>query len=193
MTEASVAAYPGMWDQLPLAGGRPCQQFRSDLDRYAELIAELRPPWILEVGTAQGGTAVFLADAVAATRGGRVIAVDIAPADVQHPGVIVVTGDAKAPQIAAAIAGLTGSARGMILLDGDHNQAQVTAELDLYAGLADYLIVEDTLMHWLPQYQHVPGPWEALTAWLPDHPEFAADPDPVPTNHPGGWLRRVAP
>jgi cephalosporin hydroxylase len=85
---------------------------------------------------------------------------------------------------------MTAGGRGLVLLDSDHTSAQVLAELDAYAPLADYLIVQDTLMGYLPQYPD--NPLVALEKWLPGHPEFAAEPGPVPTNHPGGWLRRVA-
>jgi cephalosporin hydroxylase len=76
-----------------------------------------------------------------------------------------------------------------VLLDTDHASAQVLAELEAYAPLASYLIVQDTLMGYLPQYPD--NPRQAVEKWLPDHREFTADPDPDPTNHPGGWLRRT--
>lgn len=192
MIAASVAAYGGMWDDLPQVAGRRCQQFRSDLGRYAAIAAELQPPFVLEVGTAAGGTALFLGGVLEAVGAGQVIAVDVAPVVLHHPRVTVLTGDAADAAIVARVMELAAGRRGLVLLDGNHATAQVAAELGAYAGLADYLVVEDTLMRWLPQYQTVTGPWEALTAWLPAHPEFAVDPEPVPTNHPGGWLRRVA-
>ena len=52
-----------------------------------------------------------------------------------------------------------------------------------------YEKLEDTLMEFLPGCGD--GPHLALAKWLPAHQEFTADPEPVPTNHPGGWLRRV--
>jgi cephalosporin hydroxylase len=90
----------------------------------------------------------------------------------------------------ARVLALTRGTRGMILLDDDHSSAHVLAELDVYAPLADYLIVQDTLMGYLPQYPD--NPRQAVEKWLPGHPEFAQDPEPDPTNHPGGWLRRVS-
>jgi cephalosporin hydroxylase len=83
----------------------------------------------------------------------------------------------------AAVAG-----PGLILLDGDHTSEQVAAELAIYADMAAYLIVEDTIMGALG---YKDGPHTALDAWLPDHPEFVPDPDPILTQHPGGWLRRI--
>jgi cephalosporin hydroxylase len=185
----SVAAWEAM---LPLYWrGAPCQQFSSDMWRYAEVVHKLRPPWVLECGTADGGTALFLADALASAGGGQVISVDNdpRPLSITHPGLTLLKGDAASPETAARVRELTGDGRGVVLLDDNHTSAQVLAELELWAPIADYLIVEDTLIGHMPQYPD--NPRQALEKWLPDHPEFAQDPDPVPTNHPGGWLRRV--
>jgi cephalosporin hydroxylase len=188
----SVAAWEAM---RPLSWrGVPCQQFPSDMLRYAEVIHELQPPWILECGTADGGTALFLADmapggpALART---PVVTVDKDPRPVVlRAPVWPLKGDAAGPGVVAQVTALAGGRRGLVLLDTDHTSAQVLAELDAYAPLADYLIVQDTLMGWLPQYPD--NPRLALEKWLPAHPEFARDPEPDPTNHPGGWLRRIS-
>jgi cephalosporin hydroxylase len=187
----SVAAWESM---LPLYWrGFPCQQFAADMWRYAEVVHKLRPPWVLECGTADGGTALFLADAMASAGDGHVISIDndLRPLSVTHPRLTLLKGDAASLETFARVTELTGGAgRGLILLDDDHSSAHVLAELDLYAPLADYLIVEDTLIGHLPQYPD--NPRLALEKWLPGHPEFTQDPEPDPTNHPGGWLRRVS-
>jgi cephalosporin hydroxylase len=182
----SVAA----WERMrPLSWrGVPCQQFPSDLWRYAEVLHELALPWVLECGTADGGTALFLADAIAAAGAGHVISIDSdqRPVAAIHPRLTLLKGDAAEVMVTTIASGT----RGLVLLDDDHSSAHVLAELDLWAPLADYLIVEDTLMGYLPQYPD--NPRLALEKWLPGHPEFGQDPDPDPTNHPGGWLRRTA-
>ena len=184
----SVKDWARIWDRAPSWRGLPCQQFPSDLWRYGELVHALRPPWVLECGTADGGTALFLADAGDA----QVISVDLDPRPVyaSHPRLTLLKGDSKDPAVVAHVASLLGGMRGLVLLDGDHSEAQVLAELDAYAPMAAYLIVEDTLMEHLPGYGW--GPHQALAKWLPGHPEFEPDPEPVPSNHPGGWLRRVS-
>jgi cephalosporin hydroxylase len=186
----SVAAWESM---LPLYWrGFPCQQFAADMWRYAEVVHKLRPPWVLECGTAGGGTALFLADAMASAGGGLVISIDNdpRPAGVTHPRLTLIKGGTTADDTIGRVLDLTCGTRGLVLLDDDHSCAHVLAELDLYAPLADYLIVEDTLIGHLPQYPD--NPRQAVEKWLPGHPEFTQDPEPVPTNHPGGWLRRVA-
>lgn len=192
MDQAAIARSVEAWQAMrPLSWrGHACQQFPSDMLRYAEILHELRPPWVLECGTADGGAALFLADMLT---WGPVISIDNdrRPVGVVHPRLTLLKGDAAAPAVFAGLASsaLTAGGRGLILLDDDHGADHVAAELDLWAPLADYLIVQDTLMGWLPQYPD--NPRTAVEKWLPDHPEFTQDDEPDPTNHPGGWLRRV--
>jgi cephalosporin hydroxylase len=181
-----------MWGRLPAWRGQPCQQFPSDLLRYAELIFELRPAWVLELGTGSGGTALFLADTLEAAGGGTVITVDTGAGPPSHRRLVFITGDAGDPVITARITAACGTVtgeRGIVLIDDDHSSAHVAAELAAYAPLADFLVVEDTIMQYLPGFGD--GPHVALAGWLPGHPEFKADEDPDPTQHPGGWLRRI--
>jgi cephalosporin hydroxylase len=145
---------------------------------------------VLECGTGGGGAALFLTD-VAQQLNGRVVSIDMDPRPViiARPWLTLLKGDAAGADTPARVMALTGGGRGMVLLDDDHSCAHVLAELDLWAPAADYLIVQDTLMGYLPQYPD--NPRQAVEKWLPGHPEFAQDPEPDPTNHPGGWLRRV--
>jgi cephalosporin hydroxylase len=189
----SVAAYGETLAWAPPVRGHPCQQFAADLRRYAELIDELGPPWVLECGTADGGTALFLAGAMAAAGcAGPVYSIDNDPRTpgIDCPQLVLLKGDALDPGVIARMAARAAhlGGRGLVLLDDDHSSGHVLAELDAYGPLADYLIAEDTLMEYLP---YADGPHVALGKWLPQHPEFTPDPEPVPSNHPGGWLRRT--
>jgi len=176
---------------LPTWRGRQCWQFPADLWRYAEWCWELAPPFVVEVGVQEGGTSLFLADVLDAIGKGVVIGVDVRPVDLEHSRIVPVWADsvseAAVEEVETVLMGRRG---GLVLLDGSHASDQVYRELDLYAPLADALVVEDTIMRWLPQYND--GPHVALDRWLPEHPEWevVADPVPGPTQHPGGWLRR---
>jgi cephalosporin hydroxylase len=191
-----VAASVARWREphRPAYRGIYTQQLEPDLERYAEIIAELAPPFIVEIGRAEGGTAVWLADHLAdANRDGVLVSIDILTPERLPPTlakVIYITASSTDVEAIAAARDAAVGGRGLVLLDGDHSSAQVTRELAIYADLAAYLIVEDTIMGALG---YDDGPHVALADWLPDHPEFVQDPDPILTQHPGGWLRRRNP
>lgn len=192
MDEAGIARSVTAWEQMRPRSwrGHPYQQLPSDMLRYAEILHELQPPWVVECGTADGGAALFLTDMV--NRGTRVISIDNdpRPVSIDHPWLTLLKGDAADLETVARVIELTDGGGGLILLDDDHSSDHVLCELEVWAEWADYLIVQDTLMGYLPQYPD--NPLLALEKWLPDHPEWVQDPEPDPTNHPGGWLRRVA-
>jgi cephalosporin hydroxylase len=188
---AGIAASVERWRRVdrPSYAGLPCQQFEEDLVRYAAIIHTLRPPWVIEVGRAQGGTARYLADHLQEARPGALfISIDVQPPGWQVPNVIHLIGDSVNPGLLQQVMDLARGGRGLVLLDGDHSPDQVLTELIAYARLANYLVVEDTIMGALG----MAGPQVALEAWLPDHPEWVVDPDPPLTQHPGGYLRRSA-
>lgn len=187
----SVARW--MQPNRPAYRGIYMQQLEDDLFRYTELINELKPPFIVEIGRLDGGTAAFLADRLGDVRPeGLVISIDILE-PMRLPStrakVLYLTADSLSDEAIAAVYKAAVGNRGMVFLDGDHTSTQVKAELDAYADIADYLIVEDTIMRDLER--DCDGPHVALDAWLPNHPEFVPDPDPTLTQHPGGWLRRT--
>ncbi len=190
VTDASVQRW--YRPDRPAYRGVYTQQFEDDLDRYAELVAELAPPFIAEIGRAEGGTTLLLSDALHdANELGVVISIDIEPPTRMPLGrsqIVYITADSISDQALAAVRRAAVAGRGLILLDGDHTPAQVSRELTLYAPLASYLVVEDTIMRHLGDQV---GPHTALDAWRPLHPEFVPDPDPPTTQHPGGWLRRI--
>lgn len=190
----TIAASVARWREphRPAYRGIYTQQLEPDLERYAEIIAELAPPFIAEIGRAEGGTALWLADQLAqANPDGVLVSIDIlAPARLPTTlaKVVYITDDSINRVAVDAVREAAVGGRGLILLDGDHSSYQVQVELESYADMASYLIVEDTIMGALG---YDDGPHVALAAWLPDHPEFVVDPDPILTQHPGGWLRRI--
>lgn len=186
---ASVTEWLRPNRELPRHRGVPCQQFPADLDRYRQIIRELKPPFIIEIGRAEGGTALLLADDLCDARpDGLVVSIDVAGWSQRHDRIRYVQASSTHEDAVRAAFEVAAGRRGLVLLDGDHSSAHVAHELALYADLADYLIVEDTIMRYLPGNED--GPHRALDVWLPQHPEFIPDPDPELTQHPGGWLRR---
>lgn len=184
------------WSAAPKYKGIICQQHQSDLDRYAAVIRELKPAWLLQTGIYWGGTSAFLADAMA-EHGGRsmFVDVDLGPCQIREedlPSTRITRASATDPDFFEEFVDFANSAQGLVSLDDNHSCEQVVAELGIFAEYASYLVVEDTILDAAVGTIYQPSnPKQALDAWLPSHPEFTVDPDPEPTQHVGGWLRRV--
>ena len=168
-----------------------------DLLTYQELLTYLRPDWIVETGTAWGGSALYYASIFDLLGHGQVCSVDWivdvpglyrwafgedcqVPRDTrpEHPRITYVTGDTSDPHTAGLVAELV-SGCVMVTLDSNHSAAHVMQELFLFAPLVtpgSYLVVEDTNMGGHP-VQEPPwdGPWDATQAFLVTHPEFQID------------------
>ncbi len=86
----------------------------------------------------------------------------------------------------------------MVILDSDHAQPHVSAELVAYRDIVSvgcYLIVEDTNVNGHPVHpEHGPGPMEALDGFLATNDDFVVDADRerfMMTLNPRGFLKRV--
>lgn len=182
--------------------GQPLWQNVLDLWTIQETIAELRPALIVETGTYQGGSAVFYAQLMELAGGeAKVLTVDVVD-DHQfaHPGVTFLTGSSVSDQILAHVRRAVDQAVGpvMVILDSDHAQGHVAAELEAYAQFVSpgsLMLVQDGCIDTLPTSRRLrPGPLPAIREFLPQHPEFELDAErahrfPI-THHPMGWLRR---
>ncbi len=181
--------------------GVPTQKCPTDMWIYQELLHSIRPEFVIETGTAYGGSALFMADFMETIGCGRVVTVDILemPDRPSHRRIEYVLGSSTDPGIVDTVAArVRGAERVMVILDSDHSEAHVAAELDAYAPLVtpgSYLVVEDTNVAGHPVFPlHPAGPMEALEAFLPHHPEFEVDRECerfYATFNPSGYLRRV--
>ncbi len=186
--------------------GVPILKNPLDVWIYQEILHDLKPTLIVETGTAYGGSALFFARMLDRHGMGRVISIDIEPADtlpMHHPRILFLQGNSStAPETLMTVSAIAkGHERVMVVLDSDHSKAHVLAELEAYAGFVtpgQFLVVEDTNINGRPVEQDWmggPGPGDALDVWLPNHPEFVADQMAerfLMTFYPGGWLRRTS-
>jgi cephalosporin hydroxylase len=171
-----------------------------DLWIYQEILVETRPDLVVETGTADGGSALFLAMMCDLLGNGDVVSVDIRHADARpsHERIRYVRGSSVDPDIVDLIRELArGKQRVMVILDSDHSREHVLEELDSYAPLVTqgcYLVVEDTNVNGHPVYPSFgPGPMEAVEEFLQTHAEFTRDRQRekfLVTFNPGGYLRR---
>jgi cephalosporin hydroxylase len=171
-----------------------------DLWIYQEILQELKPDWILETGTANGGSALFLASVLDLIGKGQVVSVDIVRKTdwPVHPRLTYLTGSSTSSEVLDDLRRrVSGAGRVLVILDSDHKKDHVLEELHLYSPLVtpgSYLIVEDTNVNGRPVFAGFgPGPGEAVDEFLPSHPEFERDPSRerfLLTFNPGGYLRR---
>jgi cephalosporin hydroxylase len=168
-----------------------------DLVRYQEIIVTTRPDWIIETGTAFGGSALFFASICDLIGHGRICTIDMTndipglyrwvygqdcqvPTERRptHPRITYICGDVLNPAVRACVEGLVEGGV-MVSLDSHHDAAHVQAELALWAPMVtpgNYLVIEDTNMGGHP-VQEAPwdGPYEATETFLTTHPEFTID------------------
>ena len=154
--------------------GVPTRKLPLDLWIYQEIIAELRPSLIVETGTRFGGSALFFAHLCDLLGHGSVVTIDIdADAQPEHSRVTYLAGSSTDPAIVDQVCGML-PAKGhvLVVLDSDHRQRHVAAEIAAYADMVtvgSYLIVEDSNAGGNPVHnQEVPdaGPMGAIRDFL---------------------------
>jgi cephalosporin hydroxylase len=183
--------------------GVAAQKCAFDLWVYQEILHELRPAVIVECGTANGGSTLFLASVCDLLGDGEVITVDILdqPGRPSHERITYLTGSSTAPEIVRRVEELVGDrAPVLVILDSDHTRDHVLNELGLYAPLVSpgsYLIVEDSNVNGHPVASDFgPGPAEAVERFLAESDEFEVDRSREKfflTFNPSGYLRKLAP
>lgn len=177
-------------------------KYPGDLWIYQELIAEVRPTLLIEMGTCQGSSAAYFADLLDRFSGGRVVTVDVAnQVKAPDPRVTYIHGSSVHRAVIDQVRQYAAGERCvMVSLDSEHLEDHVYAELEAYADLVtpgSYLVVEDTFISRYGCQGERFGDgstWEALCRWLPAHPEFQADESRekfMLSMNPGGWLRRL--
>jgi cephalosporin hydroxylase len=171
-----------------------------DLWVYQELMAETRPELIVETGTWRGGSALYLASICDLLGEGEIVSIDVAPMRddyPQHPRITYLAGRSSTdPEVLAAVRERADGRRTLVILDSDHSQAHVEAELAAYAPLVPvgcYLVVEDSNIGQIRE-DLLPGPLEAIEIFLATTDEFEIDRERekfLITFNPSGYLKRV--
>lgn len=173
----------------------------ADLWMYQEIIFNQKPDIIIETGTFNGGSALYLAHICDLCNCGKVISVDIEhqPDFPQHSRIEYLTGDSTSETILKQVRTQIGDGmKVMVILDSDHSYENVMKEIAAYSPLVSkgcYLIVEDTNLNGypvMPKFGN--GPREAVWAFLKHNDEFEVDlmceKFLMSFNH-EGYLRRI--
>lgn len=171
-----------------------------DLWVYQEIMVETRPELIVETGTYRGGSALFLASMCDLLGEGEVVSIDIEPLRddyPKHPRITYLGGRSSTdPDVVREMSERAAGRRLFVVLDSDHSQAHVEAELEAYAPLVPvgcYVVVEDSNIGRIRK-DLMPGPLQAVEAFLAKTDEFEIDRERekfLITFNPSGYLRRV--
>jgi cephalosporin hydroxylase len=126
--------------------GLPLFKTAFDFAIYPQLLQDLRPRTILEIGSGSGASALWLADlAQAFALGAAVHSVDIRPAAADHPHVHFYRGDCRAPETLFPADVVAQASRPWLVIEDAHqNVPGVLAWLHDRLMAGDYLVVEDS-------------------------------------------------
>jgi cephalosporin hydroxylase len=173
------------WDRYTYLGYQ-IKQCPLDLQLYQELVARLRPGFIVQTGVAGGGSMLFFAtllDAIGADSAAVVVGIDIELSaearTLKHSRIRLIEGSSTDPHTVQAVEAVLPRGGGMVSLDSDHTAAHVLDELRVYqrlVGIGSYLVVEDANLNGHPVYPAFgPGPREAARTFLQEETRFATD------------------
>jgi cephalosporin hydroxylase len=171
-----------------------------DLWIYQELLADTRPELVVETGTWRGGSALYLASICDLLGVGEIVSIDVEPPRddyPQHPRITYLAGRSSTdPDVVGEVRERAAGRPILVILDSDHSQAHVEAELDAYAPLVPvgcYVVVEDSNIGQVRR-DLMPGPLQAVETFLATNDEFEIDRERekfLLTFNPSGYLRRV--
>jgi len=118
---------------------------------YQEIIFEIKPDLIIEIGNKTGGSTHFLAGICELMGHGQVLALDIDHSvfTASHPRIEMVTGDCSSDEILDMVRKKCEGQTVLIIHDADHRAFAVLRDLQNFAPFVSpgsYLIVEDTTM-----------------------------------------------
>lgn len=165
-----------------------------------DVIQDTHPEVIIEIGSFEGGTALWMAHLVESLGWPTtVIGIDITdrPTTVKHPQIEWVIGDCLDPAVIARVDAICAGRRGLVIEDSDHKYHITKQILDLYERFVadgNYLIVEDTIIEFL-NLPPFPGPLRAAQEFLEAQGgKFKLDRTRekyIMTYNPQGYLLRV--
>jgi cephalosporin hydroxylase len=170
---------------------------------YQEILHEVRPDVLVEIGSAYGGSTLYFAHLFDILGNGLVVSVDFDRTNFQavHPRIVTVTGDSSSPEVAAEVKKHCEGKSVLVIHDGGHDKEQVLRDMAAYADLVSvgsYFIVEDGIIDLFRPGDGLgvweDGPLRAIEIFLEQHTEFTIDTARERyqlTYNPHGYLRRT--
>lgn len=168
-----------------------------DLWVYQEILFETKPDIIIECGTFEGGSALYLASICDILNKGRILTIDIKTREDRplHPRVEYFVGssvDKNNPVLKC----IRPSDSVMVILDSDHAKEHVLREMNIYGSIVtggQYMVIEDGNLNELCPGTD-PGPFQAIEEFLKYSKEFEVDRSREKfflTFNPCGYLKKM--
>lgn len=211
IVRANGLMYPGVREGKMF--GIPILQYPTDLMIYEEMITELEPDLIVEVGTYAGGLTLYLsALQQQVVPDGKIVTLDLythhwqdtlqkvkgKPVEKLLERVEFIQGDSVSDEIVQKVKERASKARKvLIILDSVHSTEHVLKELQKYGPMVtvnSYIIVNDTFFDFPYTIQRESGPLVAVRKYLAETNDFVIDHSRnrfYVTNNPSGYLKRV--
>lgn len=170
---------------------------------YQEILYDVKPDVVIEIGSMEGGSTLFLANMLDLIGKGQVISIDINRDryKAEHPRIVVLTGDSSSPEIVKKVSELCKDKSVLVMHDGGHSRDQVFKDLEAYSGLVSvgsYFIVEDSIIDLMKPGDGIgspgDGPLVAIDEFLSNNSNFIIDKEReryVMTYNPNGFLKRI--
>jgi len=180
--------------------GKSAMKFPLDAWIYQEIIHEVQPDVIMEIGNLYGGSTLFLANMLDLENKGKVIAIDIdhSHIDFEHKRINWITGDVNSHEVISKVRSLLKPDDKVIIIeDSSHtfdNTLEVLRNYCRFVSVGSYFIVEDGVCKYPFIDGPKPGPYEATHEFLKNHQEFIVDKSKekfVLTYNPSGYLKKI--
>ena len=196
--------------------GRPIIQYPQDIIAMQEIIWNIKPDLIIEIGIAHGGSLIYYASLLELIGKGEILGVDI---DIRehnrkeieaHPmfkRIKMIQGSSISNEIVEQVKEMAkGKKKILVSLDSNHTHEHVLQELNAYAPLVSvnsYIVVFDTIVEDLPEgYFSQQRPWgvgnnpkTAVHEFLKTNKNFIIDKSIdnklLISVNPDGYLKRV--
>lgn len=182
--------------------GLPAYKNPLDAWIYQELVHRVRPEVVVEIGSAIGGSTLYLAHLLQIVGTGTVVSVDKDRSEFrpEEANIVAITGDSSSQSTFEQVAEQCELGTVLIIHDGDHSYKAVLRELRLYGPLVSvgsYFIVEDGIVDLFESDEMGfpgPGPLHAIVEFLEEDGRFEIDTEAERyklTYNPHGFLKRV--
>lgn len=170
---------------------------------YQEIIYEVKPDVIVEIGSAEGGSTLFFANLLDILNKGMVISIDIdrSSYNIRHKRIIALTGDSSSEGIISKVFELCKGKKVIVFHDGCHDKEKVLKDLNAYSKLVSfnsYLVVEDGIMDLFRPGNGIgsfkEAPLAAIEEFLKNNHGFVVDSSReryILTYNPKGFLRKI--